>query len=374
MKKLAELMTPNFLIDLDKMERNIQEMGALCESNGKKLCPMVKTHKSSELAKLQVQYGATSFLVGTVAEAEQLVKSGHKEIVFAYPIAAEENIMRVIELAQKSHVTLSFDGVDAAGQFEEQLIKKHIVLDYLIIIDCGLHRFGVLPENVVELAQQLKQLGHLNFKGIATHPGQVYGASNRAEVEAVEKAEMHALEEAKRRLNQEKIEVEIVATGSTPTVAAIAKNQTITTVRPGNYIFYDAIQVALHVVPWERCSLTVLTTVISQPSKDVFMVDAGTKCFGLDKGAHSVALLSGYGIVKDHPELIVESLSEEVGKIRAMGSTNLKVGQKIEVIPNHACSSANMTSFFIGHRKGLVERMIAVDAKRNAFRETSLIL
>jgi len=358
---------------LDKMERNIQEMSALCESNGKKLCPMIKTHKSSELAKMQAQYGATSFLVGTVTEAEQLVKSGQQEIVFAYPIAAKENITRVIKLAQRAHITLSFDGVHAAVKFEEQLRQEHMILDYLIIIDCGLHRFGVLPEKVVELAQQLKRMDHLNFRGIATHPGQVYGASNKAELEAVEKEEIHALEEAKYRLNQEKIEVEIVATGSTPTVEAIAKNQTITTVRPGNYIFYDAIQIALHVVPWQRCSLTVLATIISQPTTDVFMIDAGTKCFGLDKGAHSVALLSGYGIVKDHPELIVESLSEEVGKLRITGSTTLKVGEKIEIIPNHACSSANMTNFLIGHRKGVVEKMIDVDARGGAFRESLFV-
>ena len=156
---------------------------------------------------------------------------------------------------------------------------------------------------------------------------------------------------------------EVVATGSTPTMAVAAQNKTVTTLRPGNYVFYDAIQIALGVVPEERCALTVLATVIANPSDNLFMIDAGSKCFGLDKGAHSASLVNGYGVVKQHPELVIEGLSEEVGKIRAIGGTNLKVGDKIEVIPNHSCAAANMTDFLIGHRKGIVEKMVVIDAR-----------
>lgn len=363
MIKTHQLTTPRFLVDLDKFEQNIKETAELCQSNGKKLCPMVKTHKSVEVAAIQQTHGAASFLAGTLDEAEKLVEHGFQEIVLAYPIAAAENITRVIGLAKKAHVILSFDGFEAALQMQNQLAAEKLQMDYLMIIDCGLHRFGVRPEKVLELARALSSLSALNFKGIATHPGQVYGVNSVSEVAKVAQEEIAALETAKNLLSQAGFAVEIVATGSTPTLPFAVQNKTVTTLRPGNYIFYDVIQVALGVVPLERCSLTVLATVIANPSENLFIIDAGSKCFGLDKGAHSAALVQGYGMVKNHPELIVEGLSEEVGKIRATQATDLKVGDKIEVIPNHACAAANMTSFLIGHRHGVIDRIINIDAR-----------
>ena len=370
MTKIDQLTTPSFLVDLAKLEENSKEMADLCKTNGKKLCPMVKTHKSTDIAAMQVSHGADSFLVGTLDEAEKLAQHGHTELVLAYPVAAAENIARVIALAKRAHVILSFDGIEAAAQFEKLLVQEGITLEYLIIIDSGLHRFGVQPDQVLTLARALDEFPHLQFKGIATHPGHVYGKSNLTEVEVVAKEEIRALEKASDLLRKAGFVVEIVATGSTPTVPFVAKNKTITTLRPGNYTFYDAIQVALGVVTPERCSLTVLATIIANPSKDLFIMDAGSKCFGLDKGAHGVSLVNGYGIVKGHPELMVEGLSEEVGKIRASGNTSLAVGDKIEVIPNHACAAANMTSLLIAHRNGIVERVLSVDARGGSVRRS----
>ncbi|MBP2663580.1 MAG: alanine racemase domain protein [Firmicutes bacterium] len=363
MLKTNQLTTPSFLVDLDKFEQNIKETAELCKVNGKELCPMVKTHKSIEVATMQQAHGAASFLVGTLDEAEKLVEHGFKEIVLAYPIAAAENIARVIELAKKAHIIISFDGFEAASQMQDLLAKENLRMDYLIIIDCGLHRFGVKPDKVLEFAQSISNLAALDFKGIATHPGHVYGISCLSEIEKVAQEETDALEIAKNLLSKAGFAVKIVATGSTPTLPFVVQNNTVTTLRPGNYVFYDAIQVALAIVPNERCSLTVLATIIANPSENLFIMDAGSKCFGLDKGAHSASLVNGYGIIKNHPELIVEGLSEEVGKIIATKHTDLKVGDKIEVIPNHACAAANMTNFLIGHRNGVVERMININAR-----------
>lgn len=366
MATIKQLITPSFLVDLDVLESNIETMAALCKDSGKRLCPMVKTHKSAEIAAMQARHGAESFLVGTLDEAEILAQHGHLNIVLAYPVAADENIARVMALAKRAHVTLSFDGIEAAAKFETALKQEEEILDYLILIDSGLHRFGVQPEKTPELAQALRAFGHLRLKGIATHPGHVYGKSNLSEVEAVAREEIQALENAAKLLRTAGFNIDIVATGSTPTVPHTVKNSTITTVRPGNYTFYDAIQVALGVVPEERCCLTVLATIISNPREDLMIIDAGSKCFGLDKGAHGVALVNGFGIVKGHPELTVEGLSEEVAKVRINGRTRLTVGDKIEVIPNHACAAANMTSSLIGHRGGAVERIISVDARGGA--------
>lgn len=371
MLTVSELTTPSFLVELTVMEENVKEAAAVCEKGGKQLCPMVKTHKSVGIAALQKKYGVSQFLVGTLDEAEKLAEHGFSDFVLAYPVAANENIARVLCLASKVHVTVCFDGFEAAQQMQQLAGTTNQTMDYLLIVDCGLHRFGVQAEQAVELVRQISALPNLRFKGISTHPGHVYGVSSHADIARVAKEEVDTLERAKTLLTAAGFLAEVVATGSTPTMAAAAQNDTVTTLRPGNYVFYDAIQIALGVVPEERCALTVLATVIANPSENLFMIDAGSKCFGLDKGAHSASLVNGYGVVKQHPELVIEGLSEEVGKIRANGETNLKVGDKIEVIPNHACAAANMTDFLVGHRKGVVERLVAIDARGgSAHRET----
>ncbi|HHW56994.1 MAG TPA: amino-acid racemase [Clostridia bacterium] len=373
MKNILDLPTPSFLVDLDKLESNIKEMAEMCKKNGKQLWPMVKTHKSTFIAEIQQNHGAKGFLVGTIDEAEKLVEKGFKEIMVAYPVASKENIERIIKLAKNSHIILSFDGIEAATKVEEACEKVDTYFDYLIIIDSGLHRFGVAPEKAIELAEKLKKLTYLKLKGIATHPGHAYSKTNIEEIKKVAREEIESLTKAATLLKKEGYPVEIVATGSTPTASFVVGDKIIDILRPGNYVFYDAIQVALGVTTLEKCALTVLATVISHPKEDLFIINVGSKGLGLDKGAHGSSLIQSYGIVKGHPELIIESLSEEVGKVKVTGNTDIKVSGKIEIIPNHACSTANMTSYLIGHRNGIIEKVIPVDAREGTQNPLALL-
>lgn len=365
---IYELTTPSFLVDLDVMEQNIKEMARLCKLNDKALWPMTKTHKSSAIAKMQYEAGIEGFLTGTIDEAQMLIEKGYRNIMLAYPTAGKENIERILKLREQADITISIDGEEVAKAFQDALLESNLDMNYLIIIDSGLNRFGVKPGKAAEFAENLKNYDRLKFKGISTHPGHVYASAHIEDVKKVAKEEVDSLTKAKEVLEESGFKVDIVATGSTPTANIVAKSNVITTLRPGNYVFYDSIQMSMGIVPEERCSLTVLTTVISHPSKDIFIVDAGSKCFGLDKGAHGISLIKGYGVVKDHPELIVTDLSEEVAKIKAEGNTNIKVGDKIQIIPNHSCSSANMTDYLIGHRKGKIENTVYIDVRGGSYR------
>lgn len=359
----TELTTPGFLVDLDILEQNIREMAMLCHVKGKELWPMVKTHKSIAIAKMQQQAGAAGFLTGTVDEAEMLADSGMKKLMLAYPVAGKENIARMIKLTDRSNIIISLDGHGAAEQLQETLKTANKVLDYLIIIDCGLHRFGVAPEKAADLAHSLQDFTCLRLRGIATHPGHVYGAASSMEVSGVAVEEVAALSRAKASLLRRGFQVPIVATGSTPTVKENAAAEVISALRPGNYVFYDNIQVALGTVAEERCALTVLATIITHPQPDTFIIDAGSKCLGLDKGAHGNKQLEGYGLIKGHAELLITALSEEVGKIKICAPTSLKVGDKLQIIPNHACAAANMTDYLIGYRKNTIDTILDVDMR-----------
>ena len=368
--------TPAILLDLDVLEENIRTYAEKAKACGKALWPMVKTHKSSEIAAMQASAGCGGFLCGTLDEAEQLAADGFQHLMYAYPAAAGPSIQRIIALAkQVPDFIVRLDSVEAAEALEEAAAeaaedpeaagKAAFQVKYTVILDCGLHRFGISAEKIAEFVEKLRIFPHLLWKGISTHPGHVYGAASAAEVPEYCAEEAEQIGAAVRNLKAAGLDPEIVSSGSTPTYAANIGDPVINMYHPGNYVFNDAIQISNGTAEEGNCALTVLATVISHPSEGHFICDAGAKCLGLDQGAHGNSSLTGHGRVIGHPELKVSHLSEEVGQIEAAGPTDLKIGDRIRIIPNHSCSTANLTSRMTGIRKGQTDRVILVNMRGN---------
>jgi D-serine deaminase-like pyridoxal phosphate-dependent protein len=132
-----------------------------------------------------------------------------------------------------------------------------------------------------------------------------------------------------------------VSCGSTPSLADVIDIDGLTEVRPGNYVFYDAMQVALGVIEAQRCALTVLTTVVSRGGADHAVIDAGAKTLSLDRGAHGLGLLPDYGQVIGRDDVRLASLSEEHGWLKLGEAAEVSVGERLRVLPNHACAVVN---------------------------------
>lgn len=366
------LQTPCILLDLDILERNIKSYQEVCDRYGKELWPMVKTHKSTEIAKMQYDAGAKGFLCGTLDECEYLYKKGINNIMYAYPVANPVNIQRVIKLAEKCNFIIRLDNYDVAATLDEASKKADIKLNYTVIIDSGLHRFGISPNEIVLFVKFLEKFENLKFVGISTHPGHVYGAKDVKELDQYSHEEKDSINIALNKLKAANFSVSVVSSGSTPTYFRSVDDEQIQIYHPGNYVFHDNIQMSIGTATEKDCALTVLATVISHSSEETFIIDAGSKTLGLDKGGHGNTNIKGYGYIKDYPELSIKSLSEEVGIIYCEDTTNIKVGDKIEIIPNHACSVANLTSYLIGYRKDKVEKFIEVDIRGNSNKKINL--
>ncbi len=364
---IDQLQTPAILLDLDVMEQNLSRFADGAKAYGKQLWPMMKTHKSTILAKMQLQYGATGALCGTLDEAETLRDAGFQNIMYAYPVSTAVSVDRVMALAKSCpNFIIRLDGTDAAEMLEQHAAQANVSVQYTIIVDSGLHRFGVPPTDTVKLLKALSVYPHLIFRGISTHPGHVYGANHPQEIPRYCQDETQSMAQACQVLREAGYSPDIVSSGSTPTYEGTLQDPHIGIYHPGNYIFNDVIQLSNGAATQQQCALTVLASVISRPREDLFICDAGAKCLGLDTGAHGNTSIKGYGLVVGHPELTVFSLSEEVGKLHVDGPTDLKVGDQIRIIPNHACSCANLTSYYIGVRGEEVKELIPVDIRGNA--------
>jgi len=406
-KSIMKLNTPVFLLDLDILEDNIRTYQKAADDNKKELWPMTKTHKSTEIALLQQDAGAKGFLCGTLDECEMLVSAGIINIMYAYPIVSEPNISRIIKLSKTCNFLLRIDDAMQAKILNEHARNAKVFLNFTVIINSGLDRFGIEPNDAGEFLKSVKPFKNLVFKGFCTHPGHVYGANSYEEVVLIAKEETEAIESALRGLAKrqvgekqtadvEKLETgaeqateaeaesrlfagaeaesarlkaesqpEFIGTGSTPTYHMVVNNAKINKFHPGNYVFMDNIQISLGIAKEENCALTVLATVVSNPRNGTYIIDAGSKCLGLDKGAHGSSNITGFGLVKGRKDITIDRLSEEVGIITCEQGI-LNIGDKIEIIPNHSCSSANMTSYYICKRGETVAATFKVDMRGNS--------
>jgi len=364
LKKLHKTMdTPALIIIEDRMDRNILHMQTLADENYSWLRPHIKTHKSVDIAHRQITLGATGITTAKLSEAEIMYGSGINDIFIANQITHPLKINRLKMLHAQCRVIIGMDNEQQIELLRPAFQKTIRPLEVRIEIDSGFGRCGVKGNKVLlNLAQKISAEPWLLLEGIFTHAGQVYSAGSEEEVAKIGDAEAKAAELAHTFLHRKGIEVQTVSVGSTPTAKYAVRNDTVNEIRPGNYVFYDGIQLALGSARAESCSLFVMATVISQPQKDQIVIDAGSKALGLDRGAHSLQLISGYG-TPINIEATIERVSEEHGILKLKQAQMINLGSPVIILPNHACSVANLFEKYYLISEHLEVEMINISAR-----------
>jgi len=184
---------------------------------------------------------------------------------------------------------------------------------------------------------------NINLVGLLTHAGHAYGAVNNEEREYIGTMEGAMMVDYAARIRRNGFAVSTVSVGSTPTAPFCAAVRGVTELRAGNYIFNDMTQISLGVAKLTDCALTVLATVISTSAKDRVIIDAGSKALALDKGAHGKNNIIGHGLIIGKKDRITR-LSEEHGIIDNPKG-KYRIGEKIRIIPNHACPVMNLFDY-----------------------------
>ncbi len=330
----GHLSTPYLAVDAARVERNVAEMATSARHREIVLLPHAKTHKTFELARLQLAAGATGLTVATVSEAEVFAAAGFTDLFIAYPLWVDRSRgARVRELVADVALTVGVDSLEGADALAAQLGEDRAALRVLVEIDSGHHRTGVPPAEAGDLADRVAHAG-LDVRGVFTYPGHGYAPGHLGGVAAQEAS---ALAQAAESLRRRGISPEIVSGGSTPTASSTAPGA-VTHLRPGVYVFNDAQQLELDTCTFEDVALTAIATVVSHANGHV-VLDSGSKVLGADRAPWA----SGYGRLLDHPDARIGQLSEHHAVVTWPEHTpRPPLGTTVRVVPNHVCSAVNL--------------------------------
>ncbi len=360
-----DLDTPVAIVDLSIMEKNIYDMADFAKNIGVQLRPHIKTHKVPEITSLQLEAGASGITCAKLGEAEVMLDTiAVDDIFIANQLVGENKIQRLFKLLGSifiNRLSVAIDSEEVAQPISDMAVQKRTKVPVLIKIDVGLKRTGVpYGEPAVKLAQQLDKMPGIELIGIYTHEGHVYGAKNQEQLKEISLESGRMMVETADMLREAGFNIQTVSVGSTPSAKITCTVPGITEIRPGTYVFNDYYQIRLGVAEEKDCAFTVLATVISTPEKGRAVIDAGTKSITSEKYSD----FGVYGLIKGMPHVRLVRAYEEHGVLEIDTSKgNLKVGDKLEIIPNHVCPAVNLFDELIGVRNDVVETTWKVSAR-----------
>jgi D-serine deaminase-like pyridoxal phosphate-dependent protein len=354
---LAELETPALLVDLDALEANLAEMAAVAARAGVRLRPHTKTHKSPEIAHMQVAAGAAGITCAKLGEAEVMADAGLDDLLIAYPLVGDDKLRRLAALLERARVRVTLDSVEVAeglGRLGRELGRD---VEVLVEVDTGLHRLGRPPgPPTADLVGRVARVPGVQLAGLLTHAGHAYRSPTAAELRRLAEREVLDLVETAELCRRQGIDLAEISVGSTPTARIGAFVDGVTEIRPGTYALNDATMVRLGVATEAMTAARVLATVVARPTAERFVLDAGSKCFTTD----NMGTVRDWLVVAGRPDLHMDFLSEEHGVGHRDGGEELRIGDRLQVIPSHVCGCVNLFDVAYGVRRGRLERELPI--------------
>ena len=343
----AEVDTPALLLDLDRVERNLERYQRAADAAGLKLRPHAKAHKTAQLGRLQLERGALGLCCAKLAEAEALAAQGLDTFLVTTPVIGTGKIRRLIELARRARVMVVVDGEENVAE----LGRAGVALDVLVDVDVGQGRTGVVPgKAAASLACAISRQKNLRFRGLQTYQGRLQSVASLEERTALVREAMAKLAESERAVKEAGLPVEIKTGGGTGSFPIDLQLKALTELQPGSYVTMDTNYAKVKLGGGEDHPLgnplTILTTVISRPVPERAVVDVGWKSASSDSGTPALLDADGHTF---------EFAGDEHGIVRRGGAAlAVAPGQRLQLIPSHCDTTVNLYDSFVVHRSGTV--------------------
>lgn len=357
---LDTLLTPAAIVDLDRMEANLDRMAAYVRRHGLGLRPHTKTHKAPGLAAEQIRRGAIGLTVAQLHEA-QVMGDVSPDILLAHPPVGAPKLRRLFALPAGLHLTVALDSAAALDALAQAAGAHGRDIGVLIELDLGMRRVGIADiAEAVRLCQRCSRLDGVTWRGIMFYPGHIREHVTQQD-EALARVDA-ALQSALTALGDAGLTPAVVSAGSTPAAYASHRIRGLTEIRPGTYIYNDRTTAEIGACTWNECAYTVLATVISTAVPGQAVVDAGSKALFREELRGSAA--AGFGALLDRPEVVVKGMSEEHGLLDLSRTDwQPRIGEIVRIVPNHVCVSVNLHDTVWGVRGDRIERRWSVPAR-----------
>jgi len=346
---------PTLLLDVQRAQRNIAHMAEKAQRSGVRFRPHFKTHQSAAVGEWFREVGVEAITVSSVEMARYFAAHRWNDILIAFPINVRE-IHKINELAQRIHLHLLVENETAVAHLAELLIAP---VDVWIEVDAGYRRSGVPwdGDGVVALAQQIARCERMRLRGLLTHDGGTYAARSQDEIVEASIRTTERLTAARRRLQNFGFGGLEISVGDTPACSVLDRFEGVDEIRPGNFVFYDWMQVEIGACTPDEVAVVVACPVVSihperneiilyggavHLSKESLLQRNGRLTFG------AVVLIEKDGWSAPLPDVWVRSLSQEHGVVHAEDAAfaalvrRIQVGDLLGVVPIHSCLTADL--------------------------------
>ena len=272
--------TPALIVDLDVFNANVAAMASLMRGTGKTLRPHVKTHRTPELARRQLDDSTRGVTCATVGEAEAMVAAGIDDVMIANEVVDEAKIERLAALGERATVTVAADAPEPISLLSRAAMRHGATLGVLVDVDILLHRCGVtsVPE-ALELARLIDRSPGLALRGVMGYEGRV--RLTMPDRDAKITAAYARLREVREALVKEGHRVDVVSASGTSTLREAIADPIINELQSGVYCLMEP-ELLVMALPF-RCAASVRGTVISRHD-DHMVVDVGRRVVGIDYG------------------------------------------------------------------------------------------
>lgn len=363
---ISELQTPCLIADMEKVRANIQRMQEAATAFGCALRPHIKTHKSVEIAHQQLAQGACGITCAKLSEAEIFVGAGIVDIFVAYPLIGEMKFCRALALKkQVKRLILAIDSLAGAKALSDFAIAENTVFEVRLEVDTGAKRSGAVFDQLVEIGKALKVLPGLDVTGVYTFKSMIYENKATLDANAAGKEEGRFIAEAAAKLRGLGLRIDDISAGSTPTGLAAAETGLVNEIRPGTYVYHDWMTFKQGACRESDIATHIMATVVSTPTPELAVIDAGTKTLAADVRLYTPPLdFPGFAYVVGREDLVLDRMNEEHGMLRHVRNekTGLTIGDRLRLIPAHICTAVNLHDDIYALEDGVFRKLL-VDAR-----------
>lgn len=373
---VAAIDTPALVVDLDAMQRNLSRMAEFARKHGLKWRPHAKMHKSSAIAKLQMQAGAVGVCVQKTSEAEAMVAGGVYNVYISNEVIAPSKLARVAELAhqvaaEQGQLAIAVDSVEGVRRLAHEMNDRRrggqpAVIDVFVEIDVGQGRCGVTPgQSAVDLALEVRKHAALRFAGLQAYHGRAQHLRSARERREAIATVARDVRFTKSLIEAEGLSVGLVTGAGTGSMVYEAASGVYGELQAGSFLFMDADYAANERDPAQpqfEHALFVKSQVMSSGLLHA-VCDAGHKSHAIDSGLPRVLEMEPTGA------LDYANGGDEHGILRpAAGNQRVpRLDEVVWLIPGHCDPTVNLHNVLIGVTgglaKGRVDKIIRVDAR-----------